>query len=415
LPHSLALDASPARPRRAGIIQGWILVSCAWVSVIASATLSPVLPRMTVAFQGQPHVNLLISLTATLPALFVALLAWPMGMLGDRIGHKRVLFWSTVVYGLFGTAPAWLSTLPQIVGSRALVGISEAAVMTCSAALVGAMFGVDKRPRYFALQTGTAPLVSLTVIALGGVLGEASWRYPFLVYGFGFVLIPLTGLLLWDPPQVGRGSPRELTHQPAEDDSKPVWRKLFWISAITVFAMTAFLVTIIQLSFLLTERGITSPRLIGLWSSMAALANPLGATTFALLRWRPESKVTLCFLLLSVGFFVMSLLPGWQPAIVGAMIANFGAGMILPTLITWAISTLPARYCGTGTGVWMAASFLGQFLSPLVILWLRSMSGSLSNAILIYAVTCALCGVAGFAFKLSRPSNVDRSDANRPH
>ena len=38
-------------------------------------------------------------------ALFVALLAWPFGILGDRVGHKRVLFWATVVYGVFGTAP----------------------------------------------------------------------------------------------------------------------------------------------------------------------------------------------------------------------------------------------------------------------------------------------------------------------
>jgi sugar phosphate permease len=71
--------------------------------------------------------------------------------------------------------------------------------------------------------------------------------------------------------------------------------------------------------------------------------------------------------------------------------------MILPTLITWAISTLPAAQRGNGTGLWMAASFLGQFLSPLVVLWLRHLTGSLSHAILVYAVACALSGVIAMA------------------
>jgi MFS family permease len=101
--------------------------------------------------------------------------------------------------------------------------------------------------------------------------------------------------------------------------------------------------------------------------------------------------------LLSVGFFLIALLPGWPSAILGAAIANLGAGMILPTLITWAISTLPAAQRGTGTGLWMAASFLGQFLSPLAVLGLRQITGSLSGAILIYAVACGLCGLSAMA------------------
>jgi sugar phosphate permease len=90
-------------------------------------------------------------------------------------------------------------------------------------------------------------------------------------------------------------------------------------------------------------------------------------------------------------------LPGWHSAVLGAVIANYGAGMILPTLITWAIATLPAAQRGTGTGLWMAASFLGQFLSPLVVLGLRQLTGSLSGAILVYALACALSALTAIA------------------
>jgi len=172
--------AATAPQGRASALQGWVLVSCGWLAVMASAMLSPVLPSMTAYFSAVRSVDLQVSLVASLPALFVALLAWPFGILGDRIGHKRVLCWASACYGFVGTAPLWLSRLPEIVAARALVGIAEAAIMTCSTTLLGAYFQGERRARYLALQTGTAPLAAVTVIAIGGALGEASWRAPFL-------------------------------------------------------------------------------------------------------------------------------------------------------------------------------------------------------------------------------------------
>lgn len=377
-------------------------MSCGWLAVMASAMLSPVLPRMTASFQQQPGVDLLISLVAGLPALFVALLAWPFGVLGDRVGHKRVLFWATVVYGVFGTAPVWLKTLPQIVISRGFVGVAEAAIMTCSTTLIGDYFAAERRARYLALQTGTAPLMAMTVIALGGALGDANWRNPFLAYGFAFALAPLTALLLWEPrrdcaPVAAR------TRDGAQTSQRFRWGKLLLICGVTLFAMTAFLITVIQTGFVLTERGLSSPASIGLWQGVASLANPLGALTFGLVRARALSKVGASFALLSLGFFVIALLPTWHSAVLGAVIANYGAGMILPTLITWAISTLPAAQRGTGTGLWMAASFLGQFLSPLVVLALRHATGSLSGAILVYALACALSALSALVCRIAAP------------
>ncbi|MGH8231924.1 MAG: hypothetical protein ACRESY_08900 [Steroidobacteraceae bacterium] len=94
----------------------------------------------------------------------------------------------------------------------------------------------------------------------------------------------------------------------------------------------------------------------------------------------------------------------------GAVIANYGAGMILPTLITWAVTLLPAAQRGTGTGLWMTASFLGQFLSPLVVLGLRHATGSLSAAILAYAVACALSALIAAVCLWAAPAPLAAAD-----
>jgi MFS family permease len=379
--------------------QGWILVSAAWLSTMANQVVSPILPRMTQHFSDQPSVDVLISLAATLPALFVAILAIPAGMLADRFGHKRLLFSTVLIYGIVGIAPLWLKTLQQIVISRAFVGIAEAAIMTCSTALIGAYFLGTRRERYLALQTGTAPIVAIICTWLGGTLGEANWRNAYMIYFFAFLLIPLTGLFLKEPAvrhqSESASAPAQGTaSQPFSWDSMMRdWGKLIGICLITVFAMTAFLVTIIQLSFVLTERGMDSPLLIGRWASIAMFANPLGALLFTLIPWRPAPKLTLAFFLFSCGFFIISLSSTWQAAVAGAVIANLGAGMILPTLITWALATISPEQRGRGTGAWQAASFLGQFLSPLFILVLKRMTGSLSGAIMVYAILCCVFGL----------------------
>ena len=171
---------------------------------MAAGLIAPVLPRMSQIFRDQPHHELLISLISTFPALFVALLAWPSGVLGDHLGHKRLLMWAAGLYAVFGTAPLWLSSLPQILASRALVGVAEAAVMTCSITLIGALFDGVPQQRYLALQAGTAPLAALVLFAVGGSLGELDWRYPFAAYAFGLVLFLLVSLFIREPMPASR-------------------------------------------------------------------------------------------------------------------------------------------------------------------------------------------------------------------
>lgn len=392
------MTASGIGRREGGLAQGWTLVACAWLSVMANMVISPILPSMTAHFSGVPQVDLLISLAATSPAFFVAVLAIPAGYLGHRIGHERVLLWAAMLYGIAGVAPFFLDDLGQIVASRALVGIAEAAVMTCSTALIGDYFLGTRRERYLALQTGTSPVVAIVAVTLGGLAGNADWHNSFFIYGFAFVLVVavLAGL------RRGRADVVAAEPAPRESDPRGVnWFNLGWICIVTVFAMTAFLVTIIQLPFLLTERGVPEPRMIGFLAGAATMANPLGALFFSFTRFRMMVKLTVAFAMLGAGFGTMALSADWHWTLVGAVLANFGAGTILPLLITWALAALPDAQRGVGTGAWISASFLGQFLRPLVILVLKGITGSLSGAVLVYALACGVSALLALLASLA--------------
>jgi MFS family permease len=395
-----------ASPRTATSVQGWVLVSNAWLAVMASAVIAPVLPRMAIHFQNAPHAPLMISLVATLPALFIALLAAPFGLLADRVGRRLLLLIGLAVYGVLGVAPYWLNSLQWIVASRAGVGVTEAMITTCSTALIGDYFYGDIRERWFALQTGSATVVAVAMAVIGGVLGQRGWQMPFGAYSFSFLLFPLVLFFIWDPSGAGVATAgrSELVKNLKTKEESFRWSGLLGICLITFFASTAFYVVIVQLSFVLTERGYGSPKLIGIGAALAGLAMPLGSVLFRLIRASYTTKLALSFTLSSVGFCIMTFTHQYGTTVAGAALNEMGSGLVLPTLVTWALSKLPLHVRGRGTGAWQSSFALGQFASPLVVLGLAHLLGGRIHAVLAYACACGLSALISAAAALRKHS-----------
>lgn len=400
-------SSSPAA-RYAGFSQGIILVACSWLSVMASgALLGPVIPTIIQSFGGGSEVEYQVASIVGMPPLFVALFSWPMGLLADRFGPRRVLTYATLLYGVVGVAPFFINSLSSIVWTRQAVGVAEGAIMTCSYALIGAYYTGAARERWYALTTGTAPVMALVAISLGGGLGESDWHNVFLVYNFAFVLFLGSVFLLWEPDRGARGEQSSgVAVQDFESDAFN-WSRFIGICVLSIFVMSAFLITVIQTGSLMTERGVTSPAEIGRWQALASLANPAGAMAFMALRWRFQSKLAVSFLFMCAGFAAIGLRSDWQAVIWGATIANFGCGMILPTVVSWGLQDAPKVIRGRVAGILMACNFLGQFFSPYVMVWLKEHAGGLSQGVTYYAVACGVgAALAGLLMLITRPRAV---------
>jgi hypothetical protein len=78
-------------------------------------------------------------------------------------------------------------------------------------------------------------------------------------------------------------------------------------------------------------------------------------------RGRHIVKTALSLAPISAGFATIAFLPSWQASVAGALIANLGCGMILPTLMTWAVSDLPSGVRGKGVAFGCAPRFWNNF------------------------------------------------------
>ncbi|MCW2634139.1 MAG: Major facilitator family sugar transporter [Blastococcus sp.] len=143
---------------------------------------------------------------------------------------------------------------------------------------------------------------------------------------------------------------------------------------------------------------------IGAVSAIASLGTAIGA----FLSGRPAKLgpvlVPLAFALSGVGILGLGLASAVPVVVVFAVVTGFGNGLLLPSLLTWALSSLGFRQRGRGTGVWTSALFIGQFVCPLVVLALTGAIGSPGSARVVLGVV-SLVGAA--AVRAIRPTRAD--------
>src|SRR4051812_38770338 len=196
----VALDPATGRP--AGRAQALVLLSSC-LAVLGAVLLAPVLPRIQDAFADTPGVETLTPVVLTAPALVIGLTAMVAGRIVDRLGRKRLLVGALVVYAVVGTAPEWLPSLQLIVASRVLVGLTEAAIMTCCTTLLADYFSGAQRERYFGLQVVFTTVAATLFFGLGGAPGAHNWRTPFWLYVVSLPLAAAAARYVWQPARLG--------------------------------------------------------------------------------------------------------------------------------------------------------------------------------------------------------------------
>ncbi|MFE6358612.1 MFS transporter [Streptomyces sp. NPDC057806] len=366
-----------------------LLMAGSCLPILGAVLIAPVLPRIEDHFAHVAGSAALVPLVLTVPALSLAVLAPFAGVLVDRLGRKRLLVAATALYAVFGTAPLWLDSLHAILVSRILVGITEAAIMTCCTTLIGDYYDGRVRDRYLALQTMCASASATVFFAVGGALGSAGWRTPFWLYAVGLLLAPAMAWALPAPTPAAAMEP-----VPAQERRPFPVRRMAGICLLTVFGAAVFYTVPVEMSFLMDDLGVESTGMVGAATALASAATVLGSVLFTKLGDHSRRRLPALFLLCALGFLLMGATDHLALLIIGAVVNCVGTGMLLPSLLTLALSRLDFADRGRGTGLWTAAFFLGEFLCPLALLAAQGVLGTLASAVLLLGLLTLLMSVA---------------------
>ncbi len=384
-------DSQPER--RAGLAQSLLLLTGSCLPVLGAVLLAPVLPGMQAHFADTPAAQVLVPVSLTIPALMIALLAPFAGIIADRIGRKPLLLGSMLLYSLFGLLPLWLESLPAIVASRAGLGLAEAGIMTCCTTLIGDYYQGGRRERLFALQMVCTSLSAAVFIAVGGALGQDSWRTPYVLYGAGLLLLPLMASLLWEPGRLARTAPE------TGPGVRFPWSSLLPLYLFSALAGISLFIVPVQGGFLLGLMQVDSPQQIGMVMGANQVGVLIGAISFRLLGRRPRQLLLLLALAVAGTGGLLMAGAGSPLSLTAAVLVNgLGIGLMLPTLITWVMAQVAFAQRGRAAGGFTAALFAGEFASPLLVLALQAATPlQLPTALATFAVAQIVLAVASLA------------------
>jgi MFS family permease len=125
-------------------------------------------------------------------ALFLASLLLVGGVLGDRLGRRRVFALGVMLFAssllLCGLAPNPLT----LILARGLQGIGGALLVPGSLALISASFSREQRGRAIGIWSGFSAIATGLGLLLGGLLIDlAHWRWIFLIN------LPVAAVTVW--------------------------------------------------------------------------------------------------------------------------------------------------------------------------------------------------------------------------
>jgi MFS family permease len=369
-------------PREAGRSQGSVLVLGSSLTIMGSVMVAPIIPKLIAEFAAsEPRVEVLAPLAITGPALAIAIFAPLAGWLADSVGRKLILIFATLLYALLGAAPALLNDLQSIVIARFLFGCSEAMVMTCCTALIADYWQGERRLRYINAQVISIALVGALFFVIGGALGEQSWRTPFYLYLLPLLLVIPMMKVLWEP--LAR----------SEQDETPDRQRIDGVALVVGYVlilggMVLSFVVPVQTPRLMVQLGIASSTLIGMATGAGLLASLVGALAWPLIRKTIGIKCTNALLLglMSSGLMLLINAGSLTGIFIAVVIHGVGAGLLVPNALTPVMNALNKRQNGRGMGGFTSCLYLGQFVSPLCVAFLMSMTGRLTHAIAMLAL-----------------------------
>ncbi len=332
------------------------------LTIMSMITISASLPDMTLSFSDVPNSVGLVKLSLSFPGLFIALSAILAGIVIDRTGRLKLLGIALVLFAIGGTSGYWLDDLYAILAGRALLGISVGISMTIVTTLVADYYQGKSRQQFAGLQIAVMSLAGILFITLGGVLADVGWRVPFLLYFFSLLILPAVSLYLKEPKREVK------TSETVKGIRSP---RIIWLIFANVMLMwIIFFIIPVQIPFYLKEIGVEKNAMIGIAIAASTLFSAVSSFSYSRIRDKLGFRqiFALGYFLMALAFAAMALGNSYAVVLLGTLMAGLGMGLMIPNANLWVMHLAPQEIRGKEIGRLTTFWFLGQFLSPLVLL-----------------------------------------------
>lgn len=342
---------------------------------MCTAVISPALPMMKIEFANIDNAAVLLRTCATMPNIFIAIFSPIFGIIFSKL-EKRRLFLAVffIIYTISGSSVYFLENINQIIFARAILGISISAIMTCGLDLISRYFSGYERSKVLASQTLVMSIGSIFFTILSGYLADFGWRYAFLLYLTGIVMLVLTWIFIKD--DVSNYNSKEANARDDANLDSGKFAKMFGqglpmvICLIGFINMVFFYMIPIQIPFLLKQ---INPEINGKMISYIITFEVVTSSFFALKYKRIkknhsfESIFVLAFAIMSISHIGIGYSTKYWHIMLFSGIYGIGMAFIMSNNIVWLVNSVKSGTRGFWIGIMTSAIYLGKFVSPILL------------------------------------------------
>ena len=392
-------------PHKRGIPAWWVTIFLfwlGWIFMYADRTvLNPVMGELEKEF-GLSGTQLgLMNSVFYFP---YALLQVPAGILGDKIGKKKVLIPGFLLFGAFTAVTGWAKSWSTLLFARVVTGAGEGTYY-------GPQYGLSSEqiPKKYRslgsaiINSGMAFGIALGLMASSWLVYDQgySWRTPFFAMSIPTLL---TGLAIWL-------FVKEKKRQPVEAGgvAKPKSkftdlfknRNLLLVYLMVFCSLFGFFVILTWLPYYLqSERGIAGSE-TGFITSLVAWISIPGALLFSSLSDRLGKRKPLILVLVPVAILSMLSII-WMPNMTGVIVALCVYGLVGklaldPVLVALVADSVDENNYSSAFGLFNFIGMSSSILAPVIAGAARDMTGSLASSFYVSAALLVV-GLVGMLF-----------------
>jgi len=359
--------------------QWYVLVILSFIPIImvlGNSMIIPVLPTIGEKFHLSSFQTSLLITLFSIPAAVMIPVA---GVLADRIGRKKTIFFSLILYGigglLSGFAAIWLS-YPFMLISRMIQGIGAAGTSPIAMVLVSDLYQEDERSKSLGVIEAANAMGKVLSPILGSILALVIWYAMF--FSFPLLCLPIAICLWFFIHDSAKLAPPPLTeyiqHIKKIKQRHGRWMLIaFSVGLITMFTMfgvlfyfSEYLEETIKMGRL-TKGFVLAIPLLGLCLTSYMVGNYIKQKTHKMKWLIVTGQILSCIM--------MALIP-WTNhflfLIVFLFLIGIGGGLILPCLNTLITSAIGYQERGIITSIYSSIRFFGVALGPPIFGFFRN-------------------------------------------
>ena len=358
------------------------ILSMSLLTVMAGAAIAPALGIIKAHFSEAPA--MLVQFIVSMPALLIIITNLFFLSLSRVLRTRAIATTGLLLYVVAGAGCFFVDDIYLLLAMRALLGVSVGLIMPLATGLLAYYFPPEQQAQLMGLSAAMNQMGGVVATLLAGLLATIEWNDAFLVYLLG--LIALVMVWLWLPDeQLGSANKRGVPFHP---------RQLlkFHPSVIgMLLLMTIFFVFPTNFAIVASQQQALSTEVItAIMVGLDVVAFFVGLAFGSLMnRFRQSIKyfAPLFFLL----GYASYLVPSVSMAVLGSVFIGMANGVGVPYLNTIASIKGGKNSATTVMPLLSAALYLGQFISPLLVIPMSKALFGADDIVAPYKVGILFC------------------------